>query len=72
MQSMTAARRDRNARCIEIAAIVSLGLGTLFGGADAYGQNVPTSETYDSSTQVPDMVARYLEPRVAPGGEGKI
>ena len=53
MQSMTADRRDRTTRCIRCAAIASLGFGVFFGGADANGQNVTTSENYDASTQVP-------------------
>src|SRR6516165_6831521 len=50
---MTARRRDRSARCIGLAALVLLGLGTFFGGADANGQNTRAPEADDSSTQVP-------------------
>jgi hypothetical protein len=52
MRSMTAGPRDWNARCIELAAIVSLGFGAFVGGA-ADGQTAPAAQPYGSNTQVP-------------------
>ena len=46
-------RRCRNTRCIELAAIVSLGFGGFFLDANADGQDAATAKAYGSSAQVP-------------------